>query len=214
MTDKGSKGAYRAQTKLVRGGLQRSRFDETSEAIYMSSGYVYPSAEEAAAAFQGEVDRFIYSRYANPTVGMFEERLCQLEGAAACRGTGSGMGAVFTALLSLTKAGDRVVASRALFGSCYFIVTNLLPRYGIETELVDGTDLSRVGAGAFQGDGGGFPRDALQPESRNRRSGSGLPFGPRGGGGSGGGQCLFHTPAAAAVRLRSRCGGLFRHQTH
>ena len=142
MTDKGSKGAYRARTQLVRGGLMRSHFDETSEAIFLSSGYVYDSAEQAAAAFKGELDHYVYSRYANPTVSMFEERLRQLEGAEACRGTASGMGAVFTALLSLTQAGDRVVASRALFGSCYFILTNLLPRYGVETELVDGTDLA------------------------------------------------------------------------
>ena len=142
MRDKGSKGAFRAQTQLVRGGLARSRFEETAEAVYLSSGFIYQSAEEAEAAFKEEVDRYIYSRYGNPTITMFQERLAQLEGAEACRGTGSGMGAVFTALLSLTKAGDRVVASRALFGSCYFIVTNLLPRYGIETELVDGTDLT------------------------------------------------------------------------
>ena len=142
MADKGSKGAYRARTQLVRGGLMRSHFDETSEAIFLSSGYVYDSAEQAAAAFKGELDHYVYSRYANPTVSMFEERLRQLEGAEACRGTASGMGAVFTALLSLTQAGDRVVASRALFGSCYFILTNLLPRYGVETELVDGTDLA------------------------------------------------------------------------
>jgi O-succinylhomoserine sulfhydrylase len=142
MTDKGSKGAYRSRTQLVRGGLMRSHFDETSEAIFLSSGYVYDSAEQAAASFKGELDHYVYSRYANPTVSMFEERLRQLEGAEACRGTASGMGAVFTALLSLTQAGDRVVASRALFGSCYFILTNLLPRYGVETELVDGTDLA------------------------------------------------------------------------
>lgn len=143
MSDKGARGAYRRQTQLVRGGLARSRFDETSEAIYMSSGFVYKSAEEAEAAFKEELDRFIYSRYGNPTVGMFQERLAQLEGAEACRGTSSGMSAVFTALLSLTKAGDRVVASRALFGSCHFIISNLLPRYGIETEFVDGTDLGQ-----------------------------------------------------------------------
>jgi len=142
MSDKGSFGAYRAQTQLVRGGLARSGFDETSEAIFLSSGFIYHSAEEAEAAFKEEVDRFIYSRYGNPTVQMFEERLSLLEGAEACRGTGSGMSAVFTSLLSLTKAGDRVVASRALFGSCSFIVTSLLPRYGIETEVVDGTDLA------------------------------------------------------------------------
>ncbi len=135
--------AYRPQTQLVRGGQMRSPFDETAEALYLTSGYVYKCAEDAEAAFKGDLDRFIYSRYANPTIAMFEERMRLMEGAEACRATGSGMGAVFTALLSLTKAGDRVVASRALFGSCLFIITELLPRYGIETVLVDGTDMAQ-----------------------------------------------------------------------
>ena len=132
---------WRRQTELVRGGLARSAFDETSEAIYMTSGYVYDTAEQAAAAFKGDLDRFIYSRYGNPTVGMFEERLCLLEGADACRATASGMAAVFASLMCQLKAGDRVVAARALFGSCHVIVAEILPRYGIETVLVDGTDL-------------------------------------------------------------------------
>jgi len=132
---------WRPQTEMVRGGLARSGFDETSEALYLTSGYVYTSAEEAEAAFKGDKDRYIYSRYANPTVSMFEERLRLLEGAEACRATASGMSAVFAALMSLVKAGDRVVASRALFGSCHYIVAELLPRYGIESVLVDGTDL-------------------------------------------------------------------------
>lgn len=132
---------WRPQTELVRGGQSRSGFDETSEALYLTSGYVYASAEEAEAAFKGDKDRFVYSRYANPTVSMFEERLRLLEGAEACRATASGMSAVFAALLCQLKAGDRVVASRALFGSCRYIVAEMLPRYGIETQLVDGTDL-------------------------------------------------------------------------
>ena len=132
---------WRQQTRLVRGGLARSAFDETSEAIFMTSGYVYHSAEEAEAAFKGELARFVYSRYANPTVAMFEERLRQLEGAEACRGTASGMAAVFAALMCQLKAGDRVVSSRALFGSCQYIVVEILPRFGIETLLVDGRDL-------------------------------------------------------------------------
>lgn len=132
---------WRPQTELVRGGQSRSGFDETSEALYLTSGYVYDSAEEAEAAFKGDKDRFVYSRYANPTVSMFEERLRLLEGAEACRATASGMGAVFAALICQLKAGDRVVASRALFGSCHYIVAEMLPRYGIETQLVDGTDL-------------------------------------------------------------------------
>ena len=132
---------WRPQTEMVRGGLARSSFDETSEALYLTSGYVYTSAEEAEAAFKGDKDRFVYSRYANPTVSMFEERLRLLEGAEACRATASGMSAVFASLMAQLKAGDRVVASRALFGSCQYIVAELLPRYGIESVLVDGTDL-------------------------------------------------------------------------
>ncbi len=133
--------AWRQQTRLVRGGLARSAFDETSEAIFMTSGYVYRSAEEAEAAFKGEHARFVYSRYANPTVAMFEERLRQLENAEACRGTASGMAAVFAALMCQLKAGDRLVSSRALFGSCQSIVAEILPRFGIETRLLDGRDL-------------------------------------------------------------------------
>ncbi len=129
-------------TALVRGGLSRSPFDETAEALYLTSGYVYSSAEEAEAAFKGERDRYIYSRYGNPTVSMFEERLRILEGAEACMATASGMAAVYASLASIVKAGDRVVASRALFGSCHVILTEILPRMGVETELVDGVSLA------------------------------------------------------------------------
>jgi O-succinylhomoserine sulfhydrylase len=139
---RGNPENWRQQTQMVRGGLARSAFDETAEAIFMTSGYVYESAEEAEAAFKGEHARFVYSRYANPTVSMFEERLRLLEGAEVCRGTASGMAAVFAALMCQLKAGDRVVSSRALFGSCQYIVTEILPRFGIETQLVDGRDLS------------------------------------------------------------------------
>ncbi len=134
---------WRPQTALIRGGTTRSEHDETSEALYMTSGYVYGTAEEAAGAFAETNPRYIYSRYGNPTVSMFEERLRQLEGAEACRATSSGMAAVYAALVSSLKAGDRVVASRALFGSCQHIVANLLPRFGIETVFVDGTDLDQ-----------------------------------------------------------------------
>ena len=130
-------------TRLVRGGVARSGFDETAEAIYTTSGFVYGSAEEAAAAFAGDVDRYIYGRYGNPTVSMFEERLRLIEGADVCRATASGMSAVFASMASFLTAGDRVVASRALFGSCSVIVTDILPRYGVETVLVDGRDLGQ-----------------------------------------------------------------------
>ena len=135
-------GDWHEETLLVRGGTLRSAFGETSEAVFVNSGFVYPRAEDAEAAFKGENDRFIYSRYANPTVAMLEERLRLLEGAEACRTTSSGMAAVFASILAQVKAGDRVVASRALFGSIHYIVGELLPSYGIETEFVDGTDLA------------------------------------------------------------------------
>lgn len=133
---------WRPATQLVRGGTRRSSFDETSEALFMTSGYVYASAEEAEAAFRGECQRFVYSRFANPTVQMFEQRLALLEGAQFCRATASGMAAVFGALGCFLRTGDRLVSSRALFGSCFYIVTEVLPAFGIETVLVDGTDLA------------------------------------------------------------------------
>jgi O-succinylhomoserine sulfhydrylase len=132
----------RPRTVMARGGHLRSQFMETCEAVYMSSGYVYATAEEAEAAFANDGSRFVYSRYANPTVAMFEERLRLLEGAQACKATASGMAAVFAALACQLKSGDRVVASRALFNSCNYIITQILPRYGVATELVDGRDLA------------------------------------------------------------------------
>lgn len=134
---------WRPDTLAVRGGLSRSGFDETAEAIYATSGFVYSSAAEAEAAFAGDIDRFVYGRYGNPTVAMFEERLRLLEGAQACIATASGMAAVWAALACQLSAGDRVVASRALFGSCTVILTEILPRFGVETVLVDGTDLDQ-----------------------------------------------------------------------
>ncbi|MBS1096855.1 O-succinylhomoserine sulfhydrylase [Gluconobacter sphaericus] len=131
---------WRTATRLLHEAPNRTEFGETSEALFLTSGFVYDSAEQAAATFTGDVQHFQYSRFGNPTVDTLQERLALLEGAEACVATSTGMGAVSSAILSHVKAGDRVVASRAIFGSCYWIVTNLLPRYGIETELVDGTD--------------------------------------------------------------------------
>ncbi|MCC6664154.1 MAG: O-succinylhomoserine sulfhydrylase [Polyangiaceae bacterium] len=132
---------YRARTAAVRGGLKRSGFNETAEALYLTSGFVYGSAAEAEAAFAKPTPgRFVYSRFANPTVAVFEERLRQMEGAEACRATATGMAAVFAALMSLLRAGDRIVASRALFGSCHVICAEILPRFGVISEFVDGSD--------------------------------------------------------------------------
>jgi O-succinylhomoserine sulfhydrylase len=131
----------RPASLLVHGGTMRSQYGETSEALFLSSGFVYDSAEQAEQTFLGEVEHFQYTRFGNPTVQMLESRLALLEGAEACRATATGMAAVSSAMLSHLKTGDRVVASRALFGSCHWIVSTLLPRYGIETVFVDGTDL-------------------------------------------------------------------------
>jgi O-succinylhomoserine sulfhydrylase len=139
----GEPGRLRPATLSVRGGLARSNFAETSEALFLTQGYVYDSAGEAEAAFKGEVDHFVYSRYGNPTVSMFEERLRLLEGAPACFATATGMAAVFNSLAAILKAGDRVVAARALFGSCFVILDELLPRWGIHTDFVDGHDLDQ-----------------------------------------------------------------------
>ena len=130
------------ETNLIHGGSARSQFWETSEAIYMNSGFTYESAEQAAARFSGDEPGFVYSRYANPTVNMFEERLRLLEGAEAIRTTSSGMAAVFLALGSFLKAGDHLVAARALFGSCLYIAETVLPRFGVETTIIDGCDLT------------------------------------------------------------------------
>jgi O-succinylhomoserine sulfhydrylase len=135
--------SYRIATQLVQGGVQRSSFGETAEALYLTSGYVYESAEQAEGTFAGTVDHYQYSRFANPTLSMLEERLCLIEGAEACRTTATGMAAVNAALLAHLKAGDRVVASRALFGSCHWIVSTLLPKFGIATEFVDCADLGQ-----------------------------------------------------------------------
>ncbi len=141
--DYDSQRSWNPDTQAVRGATERSQFDETSEAVFLNSGYVYKDAEEAESAFKQEIDRYVYSRFGNPTVAMFERRLALLEGAEDCRAMASGMAAVFASLASYLSAGDRLVTSRALFGSCYYICTELLPRFGIETELVDGTDLSQ-----------------------------------------------------------------------
>ena len=140
--EKTRRAAWQPATQLVHEGTLRSGFGETSEAIFVNSGYVYDSAEQAEARFRGDEDGYVYSRYANPTVSMFEARMCALEGAEAARGTASGMAAVAASLLCHLKAGDHVVSARALFGSCRYVVEDLLPRYGITSTLIDGRDLA------------------------------------------------------------------------
>jgi len=135
--------SLRPATRLVHGGVQRTRHGETAEALFLTSGYVYDDAEQAEATFAGTIEHYQYSRFANPTLTMLEQRLCLIEGAEECRTTATGMAAVNAALLAHLKTGDRVVASRALFGSCHWIVSTLLPKFGITTEFVDGADLKQ-----------------------------------------------------------------------
>ena len=134
--------AWDDATKLIRGGIARGPYGETGEALFLTQSFVYDSAESADARFSGDEPGFVYSRYANPTNKMFEDRLALLEGAEACRTTASGMAAVATALIGLVKAGDHIVAGRALFGSCRWILQDYLPRFGVESTLVDGPDLA------------------------------------------------------------------------
>jgi O-succinylhomoserine sulfhydrylase len=134
---------YRPETRLVHSGTIRSEFGETSEAMFLTQGYVYDTAEQCEARFKGEESGYIYSRYSNPTIAMFEQRMVEFEGAEAGRSTATGMAAVTTAMLAPLKAGDHVVAAKAMFGSCRYVIEDLLPRYGIESTLVDGLNLDQ-----------------------------------------------------------------------
>ena len=138
-----STARYRSETRLVHSGTLRSQFGETSEALFLTQGFVYDSAEQCEARFKGAEPGFLYSRFSNPNVSMFERRMIELEGAEAGRSTATGMAAVTTAILAPLKAGDHVVASKAMFGSCRYVVEDLLPRYGIASTLVDGLDLDQ-----------------------------------------------------------------------
>ena len=145
---------YRPETRLVHSGTLRSQFGETSEALFLTQGFVYDSAEQCEARFKGDDPGFLYSRFSNPTVSMFERRMIELEGAQAGRATATGLAAVTTAVLAPLKAGDHVVAAKAMFGSCRYVVEDLLPRYGIQSTLVDGLDLDQW-------------RKAMQPNTKS-----------------------------------------------
>jgi O-succinylhomoserine sulfhydrylase len=135
--------SWSTETQLVHGGVLRSQYGETSEALFLTQGFVYNSAEQAEARFKNEDPGFQYSRFANPTVSMFEERMRLLEGAEVARATATGMAAVTCGLLSFLNAGDHIVAARAMFGSCRYIVETLCPRFGIAMTLIDGRDLDQ-----------------------------------------------------------------------
>ncbi len=146
-------GKWRARTLAVRGGQARSPFQETSEGLFLTSGYAYESAAQAEGRFTGEDDGFQYTRFSNPTISMFEERMAALEGAPIARATASGMAAVSTALLAGVKAGDHVVAAKAMFGSCRTVIAEILPRFGVTYTLIDGGDMDAW-------------REAMRPSTR------------------------------------------------
>jgi len=135
--------SYHPETRLVHAGTMRSQFGETSEALFLTQGYVYPSAEECEARFSGKIPGYVYSRYSNPTMSMFEQRMAALEGAEAARSTATGMAAVTASLMGLVRAGNHVVAAKALFGSCRWVLEEWLPRFGVSSTLVDGKDLAQ-----------------------------------------------------------------------
>src|SRR5258706_3177712 len=137
---------WRARTLAVRAGQTRTAFQETSEALFLTSGYAYEAAEEAEARFKGESDGFVYSRFSNPTVSMFEARMAALEGAPCARATASGMAAVTTTFLCALRSGDHVVAAKAMFGACRYVIEEVLPRYGITNTLVEGDDVGQWAA--------------------------------------------------------------------
>lgn len=139
--DAGKPKTWQPETELVHGGTLRSQFGETSEALFLTQGFVYDSAEQAEARFKNEDPGFQYSRFSNPTVAMFEERMRRLEAAEDCRATATGMAAVTAGLLSYLKAGDHIVAARAMFGSCRYVVETLCPRFGIAASLIDGREI-------------------------------------------------------------------------
>jgi O-succinylhomoserine sulfhydrylase len=144
---------YRPETRLVHSGIMRSQFQENAEALYLTQSYVYDNAASAEARFKGTEPGYIYSRYGNPTLSMFEQRMAEFEGAESARATATGMAAVTLSLLGQVRAGDHVVSAKALFGSCRYVVEEFLPRYGVASTLVDGTDLTQW-------------RDAVRPNTR------------------------------------------------
>ena len=204
----------RPATLLVHGASVRSQFEETSEALFLTQGYLYDTMESAEARFKGDEPGFIYSRFSNPTVAMFEKRMALLEGAEAARATASGMAAVTAALMGQVKAGDHVVAAKALFGSCLYVVEELLPRFGVESTLVEGTDLDAWRAAMRPNTKTAFLESPTNPDAGGHRHRRRRRDRPRGRRDAGGRQCVRDAFAAEAAGARRRLRRLFRHQAH
>jgi len=213
MSGQGSDG-WKPRTLLVHEGSRRSQYGEMAEAIFLTQGFVYPSAEAAEARFvQAGQDEFIYARYGNPTTRMFEERIAALEGTEDAFATASGMAAVSGALMAMLRAGDHVVSSRALFGSCLYVLEEVLTRYGVKVTFVDGADLDQWRASVVPGVKAVFFESMSNPTLElvdicrlaDRPCGRGI------------GDCrqrLLHSGIFARGGSGRRCGGLFHHQAH
>ncbi len=206
--------SWKPATKLVHCGTHRSEHGETSEALYLTQGFVYDSAEAAEARFKGDEDGYIYSRYKNPTVAMFEERMCALEGADAALATASGMGAVTAALMCQLKAGDHIVAARALFGSCRWVVEKLCPQYGIEATLVDGRDLDAWQTAIRPNTKVLFLESPTNPTLELVDIAAVAALAEEYRRAAGGGQCFRHADPAEAAGTGRPCRRLFRHQAY
>ena len=205
---------YRPETRLVQSGILRSQFGETSEALFLTQGYVYDNSAQAEARFKGEDHGYQYSRFANPTVTMFEQRIAEFEGAEAARATATGMAAVTLSIIGQVKAGDHVVASKSIFGSSLYVVEDYLPRYGVSSTIVDGLDLDAMARGDAAEHQDLLSRNADQSQSRRARHRRGRQDRARRRRDAGRRQRVLDAAVAEPARARRRLRGLFHHQAH
>ena len=205
---------YRPETRLVHAGTLRSQFGETSEALFLTQGYVYPSAEECEARFSGKKPGYVYSRYSNPTMSMFEQRMAALEGAEAARSTATGMAAVTTALMGLVKAGDHVVAAKALFGSCRWVIEEWLRTLRRHLDAGRRQGSRRLEESGAQGNQGVLHGDADQSDAGSLRHRGGRRDRAQCRRQTGGRQCVRHAALPEPARARRRLRGLFGDQAH
>ena len=206
--------ALHPETRLVHAGTMRSQFGETSEALFLTQGHVYDSAEQCEARFLNKDPGFQYARFSNPTVAMLEQRMAAFEGAEACRATATGMAAVTAAVMGQVKAGDHVVAAQALFGSCRYVVEEHLPRYGVASTLVDGTDIAAWRAAVRPNTKVLFLESPSNPTLEVIDIAAVAAVAQEIGATLGGRQCLRHAAVPAPARTGRRLRGLFRDQAH
>ena len=205
---------YRPETRLVQSGILRSQFGETSEALFLTQGYVYDNSAQAEARFKGEDPGYQYSRFANPTVTMFEQRIAEFEGAEAARATATGMAAVTLAMMGQVKAGDHIVASKAIFGSCLYVMEEYLPRYGVTSTIIDGRNLDEWRAAFRPNTKTCFLETPTNPNLEVLDIAGDLQDRACRRRHRGGRQCVLHPALAKPARARRRLRGLFHHQAY